>query len=85
MVSCGLLVPPRTPDEERRHVPRDGARARRAAAVSRHVPPPRPRAAPRLALLAPAAGAQHDVCHQVSLKLSNFNIRAFIHNLRFDG
>ena len=85
VVSCGLLVPPRTPDEERRHVPRDGARARRAAAVSRHVPPPRPRAAPRLALLAPAAGAQHDVRHQVSLKLSNFNIRAFIHNLRFDG
>ena len=46
-------------------MPRDGARARRAAAVSRHVPPPRPRAAPRLALLAPAAGAQHDVRHQV--------------------
>ena len=64
VVSCGLLFPAHTP-EERRHETRDGARARRAAAVSRHVPPPRPRAAPRLALLAPAAGAQHDVRHQV--------------------
>ena len=50
-------------------MPRDGARARRAAAVSRHVPPPRPRAAPRLALLAPAAGAQHDVRHQVESEI----------------